>query len=252
MFNKASTSTLAHDENNNDHEEDDDNDENSPIKSASYMDELRQRLERVLNDPPSPILSLSSPVPSQQSSISIERHSCLPVSKSFRLPVQPVPTQVQSSTGYRSIPLSRVPLKSTSSSLSSTQTNHSIPSLIKGTSRGPTLITPPRLKPTTHTPQCLSSTENLRTTNNTNQIPAITVGSTPLPRKQLPSIQIPTRNLSYRTTNNSTTSGYQSHYTNGNYHHHHQQQMSKSFIMPSKRDGKLEFEFHKIIFIFFF
>jgi hypothetical protein len=209
------------------------------------MDELRQRLERVLNDPPSPIQSLSSPVPSQQSSISMERHSCLPVSKSFRLPIQPVPIQVQSSAGYRSIPLSRVPLKSTSSSLSSTQTNHSIPSLIKGTSRGPTLITPPRLKPTTHT-QCLSSTENLRTTNNTNPIPAITVGSTPLPRKQLPSIQIPNRNLSYRTTNNSTTSGYQSHYTNGNY----QQQMSKSFIMPSKRDGKLEFQFHKIIFLF--
>ncbi|CAF5059957.1 unnamed protein product, partial [Rotaria magnacalcarata] len=30
---------------NNDHDE---NNENSPIKSASYMDELRQRLERVL------------------------------------------------------------------------------------------------------------------------------------------------------------------------------------------------------------
>ncbi|CAF5197983.1 unnamed protein product, partial [Rotaria sp. Silwood1] len=39
----------------------DDNDENSPIKSASYMDELRQRLERVLNDSPSSIQSSSSP-----------------------------------------------------------------------------------------------------------------------------------------------------------------------------------------------
>ncbi|CAF5192146.1 unnamed protein product, partial [Rotaria sp. Silwood1] len=55
------TSTLASNEHNNEHVEVDDNDENSPIKSASYMDELRQRLERVLNDSPSSIQSSSSP-----------------------------------------------------------------------------------------------------------------------------------------------------------------------------------------------
>jgi len=199
------------------------------------MDELRQRLERVLNDPPSPIPSSSLPASSQQSSISTERHSCLPVSKSFRLPIQPVPTQVQSSAGYRSTAISRVPLKSTSSSLQ-TQTNHSIPPSTKGTIRGPTLITPPKLKSTTNS-QCLSSTENLRTTNH--QIPPITIGSTPLPRKQLPSFQINDRNLSYRTTNNTNTYGHQNHFTSGNYHHQ-QQQMSKSFIMPSKRDGMFQ------------
>ncbi|CAF4427942.1 unnamed protein product, partial [Rotaria magnacalcarata] len=81
----------------NEREQDENNDENSPIKSASYMDELRQRLERVLNDPPSPISSSSSPAPVQTTSNPIERHSCLPVSKSFRLPIQSVPIQVQSS-----------------------------------------------------------------------------------------------------------------------------------------------------------
>ncbi|CAF0763768.1 unnamed protein product [Rotaria sordida] len=247
-------STLADNEQNNEHEEVDNNDENSPIKSASYMDELRQRLERVLNDPPSPILSSSSPQTSlQQTSIPIERHSCLPISKSFRLPIQSVPIQVQSSSIYRPTPVSRFPLKSTTTPLSSsslqTQTNHSISSSTKGTIRGPTLITPPKLKSNINT-HCLSSTENLRTTNtnNTNYptTSTITVGSTPLPRKQLPSLQISDRNLSYRTTNNANTYGYQYHFTNGNYHHHHQQQqqqqqqqlqqMSKSFIMPTKRD----------------
>jgi hypothetical protein len=240
VFYLVSTSTLVNDENNKHEDENDDNDENSPIKSASYMDELRQRLERVLNDPSSPIpSSSSSPAPSQQSSIPIERHSCLPVSKSFRLPIQPVPTQVQSSAGYRPTVISRVPPKSTSSSLQ-TQTNHLIPPLTKTTIRGATLITPPKLKSTINS-QCLSSTENLRTThNNTNpQIPPMTVGSTPLPRKQLPSFQITDRNLSYRTTNHMNTYGYQNHFINGNYQQQQQQQqqMSKSFVMPSKRDG---------------
>ncbi|CAF1213571.1 unnamed protein product [Rotaria sp. Silwood1] len=240
------TSTLASNEHNNEHVEVDDNDENSPIKSASYMDELRQRLERVLNDSPSSIQSSSSPQTSlQQTSIPIERHSCLPVSKSFRFPIQSVPIQVQSSSIYRPTPVSRFPLKSPTPSSLQTQTNHSISSSTKGTIRGPTLITPPKLK-SNITTQCLSSTENLRTTNtnNTNHQTlstiTTTVGSTPLPRKQLPSLQILDRNLSYRTANNTNTYGYQYHFTNGNHHHQQQQQqqqqMSKSFIMPTKRD----------------
>ena len=215
------------------------------------MDELRQRLERVLNDSPSPIPSSSSPAPSQQSSIPNERHSCLPVSKSFRLPIQPIPTQVQSSAGYRPPAGSRVPLKSSTSSLHS-QSSHLMPPIAKGTIRGPTLITPPRLKSTTN-PQCLSSTENLRTTNHHHQQPAppaaISVGSTPLPRKQLPSFQMTDRNLSYRTTNSTNPYGHQYHYSNGNNH----QQMSKSFIMPSKRDGKicnLNYLFDQLVFLF--
>jgi hypothetical protein len=64
----------------------------------------------------------------------------------------------------------------------------------------PTLIPPPKLKAT-----------NLK--------PPITIGSTPLPRKQIPTYG----NLSYRTMNT----------TNRN----HQQQMSKSFIIPSKQEG---------------
>jgi hypothetical protein len=245
LFSVVSTSTLVNDENN------DDNDENSPIKSASYMDELRQRLERVLNDPPSPIPSSSSPAPSQQSSISNERHSCLPVSKSFRLPIQPIPIQVQSSAGYRPTVTSRVPLKSTTSSSLHSQTNHLIPPITKGIIRGPTLITPPKLKSTTNS-QCLSSTENLRTTNHQPPPPppTITIGSTPLPRKQLPSFPITDRNLSYRTTNSTNTYGHQYHFSNGNNNH---QQMSKSFIMPSKRDGKYLFQnFSKQTFSFFF
>jgi len=219
--NLNSNSTVNHDENNNtknpDEENIDDNDENSPIKSASYMDELRQRLERVVNNPPSPHPSSTS-----ISSIPVERHSCLPVSKSFRLPIQPAPAQVQSSIGYRLPGPSRVPLKST---LSTSKTP-----LTKGSIRGPTLITPPKLKSTTNS-QCLSSTENLRSAHQT--IPAITIGSTPLPRKQLPSISVADRNLSYRSPSTTTNPyGHQYHFTNGNHH----QQMSKSFIMPSKRD----------------
>ena len=68
----------------------------------------------------------------------------------------------------------------------------------------------------------------------------MTVGSTPLPRKQLSSFPLSDRNLSYRTTNNTNTYGYQYHLTNGNQQQQHQQ-MSKSFIMPTKRDGMLEF-----------
>jgi len=119
------------------HSINEDSDENSPIKSASYMDELRQRLERVLNDPP------------QQNSIS------------------------------RS-----------------------------------TLIPPPKLKSTN------------------NQIkPPITIGSTPLPRKQIPTFG----NLSYRTMNTTN-------------HHPHQQQMSKSFIISSKQEG-IQYNSMKISFL---
>jgi hypothetical protein len=217
----VSTSTLANDEG-----DEDNNDENSPIKSASYMDELRQRLERVLNDPPSPIPSSSSPASSHQSSNPTDRHSCLPISKSFRLPTQSVPSLIQSSISYHPTPISRVPLKS-----SQTQASHPIPSSTKAVIRGPTLITPPKLKSPTM-PQCLSSTENLRTANHNHhyhQTPPMTVGSTPLPRKQLQPFHIPDRNLSYRTPN---TYGHQYQFTNGNHH-----QMSKSFIMPSKREG---------------
>ncbi|CAF4683661.1 unnamed protein product [Rotaria sp. Silwood1] len=51
---------------NDDDDDNDDDNENSPIKSASYMDELRQRLERVLND--SPQQSSTSYHPIQSSS----------------------------------------------------------------------------------------------------------------------------------------------------------------------------------------
>ena len=71
----------------------------------------------------------------------------------------------------------------------------------------PTLIPPPKLKAT-----------NLRKIDN-HLKPPITIGSTPLPRKQIPTYG----NLSYRTMNT----------TNRN----HQQQMSKSFIIPSKQEG---------------
>ncbi|UJR30321.1 hypothetical protein I4U23_017858 [Adineta vaga] len=242
--NTISTSILSNDGNQNDQEEeeeeDDHNDENSPIKSASYMDELRQRLERVLNDPPSPIPSVSSPTQSQLSLNSLERHSCLPVSKSFRLPIPSIPTQVLSSAGNRPTAIPRIPPKSTSLSIP-TSSNHSVSSLTKGPARTTTtatLISPPKLKSTPST-QCLSSTENLRTMNTNHQTTSITIGSTPLPRKQLPAIQISARNLSYRLTNSSNTSGYQSQFTNGNHYQQQQQQqqhMSKSFIMPSKRD----------------
>jgi hypothetical protein len=120
------------------------------------MDELRQRLERVLNDSP------------QQFS--------RPIQSSLRL---------------------------------------------KEPTRRPTLIPPPlKLKPTNS--PCLSSTENLNKLNN--QIkPPMTVGSTPLPRKQIK----PYGNLSYRTMNTT------------NHHEQQQQPMSKSFIIPTKREGIL-------------
>jgi hypothetical protein len=73
----------------------------------------------------------------------------------------------------------------------------------------PTLIPPPKLKPI-----------NSSYLNSKNQIkPPMTIGSTPLPRKQIQSFG----NLSYRTMN-----------TNNRYP---QQQMSKSFIVPSKQEG---------------
>ena len=253
----VSTSTVLKRET---HEADDDddeepNDENSPIKSASYMDELRQRLERVLSDPTSPTPSSSSsspspappvpatppPLPSvQQSSSNVsERYSGLPVSKSFRLPMQPGPAQIHPSTAYRPAVFSRMPLKSNPS----TPTHHLIQPPTKAHLRGPTLIIPPKLKSSAIS-QCLSSTENLRSTDDTHQrhpsaLP-MTVGSTPLPRKQLQPYHILDRNLSYRTThqsnqNQNNSYGYHYSLSNGT---HHQQQMSKSFIIPSKRDGK--------------
>ncbi|CAF4356148.1 unnamed protein product, partial [Rotaria magnacalcarata] len=45
----SNTSTNNNNNNNSTNNDHDENNENSPIKSASYMDELRQRLERVLN-----------------------------------------------------------------------------------------------------------------------------------------------------------------------------------------------------------
>jgi hypothetical protein len=74
----------------------------------------------------------------------------------------------------------------------------------------PTLIPPPKLKPI----------NNCSYLNTKNQIkPPMTIGSTPLPRKQIQSFE----NLSYRTMN-----------TNNRYP---PQQMSKSFIVPSKQEG---------------
>jgi hypothetical protein len=79
----------------------------------------------------------------------------------------------------------------------------------------PTLIPPPKLKPINTS--YLNSTENLHTKNQIK--PPMTIGSTPLPRKQIQSFG----NLSYRTMN-----------TNNRYP---QQQMSKSFIVPPKQEG---------------
>ena len=98
-------------------------DENSPIKSASYMDELRQRLERVLSNSP------------EENSTSLHQSK-------------------------------------------------------------------------------LNLTEDVRQIK-----PPITIGSTPLPRKQMFSYG----NLSYRTMNTCIRPP--------------QQQMSKSFIIPSKQEG---------------
>ncbi len=136
------------------HPANDDEEDHSPIKSASYMDELRQRLERVLNDSP------------QQSSISSP----------------PIP--------------------------------------IKEPIHRPTLIPPPKLK--------LTNSFHLNSTENLHQIkPPITIGSTPLPRKQIQSFA----NLSYRTMNTP-------------HRHSQQQQMSKSFIIPSKHEGILVISNH--------
>ena len=220
-------------------DDDDQNDENAPIKSASYMDELRQRLERVLNDPSSPVPSISSsnsprpPSACSSSPLPLERHSCLPISKSFRLPTHTVPIQVQSAANHRSSILSRVPLKSTGTP--SIQSNHFTPLSNKTSSlRGPALVVPPKFKPTPVS-SCLSSTENLRSNPPAVSSP-ITIGSTPLPRKQLQPFQVPDRTLSYRTpSSSSSTYGYQHHFSNS---HPHQQQMSKSFIMPTKREGR--------------
>jgi hypothetical protein len=121
------------------------------------MDELRERLERVLNDPPPQYHPIQSSLP------------------------------------------------------------------IKGAIRGPTLISPSKLTSTNS--QCLNSRENFN-----KQLKApLTMGSTPLPRKQIQSFG----NLSYRTINTSTR-------------HHEQQQMSKSFMIPTKREGILFIEiFHQ-------
>ena len=88
----------------------------------------------------------------------------------------------------------------------------------KGTLRRPTLIPPPKLKSTKS--QVMNSTENIR--RMTPQIKSpLSIGSTPLPRKHLQ----PMGALSYRTM----------HPLN---HHSQQQMMSKSFILPSKREGQ--------------
>ena len=127
----------------------DEYEDRSPIKSASYMDELRQRLERVVNDPPS-------------------------------------------------------------ASLPSNSIAHR-----------PTLMVSPKLK------SSLESTDQLR-----RQKATITLGSTPLPRKQFPSIG----SHSYRTANFSSSSRQPSQST----------PMSKSFIIPSKRDGEIEADVRSI------
>lgn len=80
----------------------------------------------------------------------------------------------------------------------------------------PTLIPPPKLKPVNSS--YLNSTENLQTKKQIK--PPMTIGSTPLPRKQIQTFG----NLSYRTMN-----------TNNRYP---QQQMSKSFIVPTKQEGR--------------
>jgi hypothetical protein len=69
------------------------------------------------------------------------------------------------------------------------------------------LIPPPKIKST-----------NLQKIDNQLK-PPITIGSTPLPRKQIQTFG----NLSYRTMNTPNR--------------YHQQQMSKSFIIPSKLEG---------------
>lgn len=128
----------------------DEYEDRSPIKSASYMDELRQRLERVVNDPPSASLQ-----------------------------------------------------------------NNTL-------ARRPTLMVSPKLK------SSLESTDHLRRQKTT-----ITLGSTPLPRKQFPSIG----SHSYRTANFASSSSRQPSQSTA---------MSKSFIIPTKRAGEIEDDVHFI------
>ncbi|CAF1006284.1 unnamed protein product [Adineta steineri] len=150
------SSTSANNNNNNDEEEEDDDDDNDskncPIKSASYMDELRERLERVLNDTPQ---QCSSPI-----------HSSLQM---------------------------------------------------KEPTRRPTLLPAvPKLKSINS--QDLKPSEALNKINNQLKS-SLTIGSTPLPRKQIK----PSGTLSYRTMDTVN-------------HYHHQQSMSKSFSIPTKRE----------------
>ncbi|UJR16158.1 hypothetical protein I4U23_003068 [Adineta vaga] len=104
---------------------------------------------------------------------------------------------------------------------SSPQNSSSIqsPSQIKEPVRRATLIpAPPKLKPTNI--QCLDSVEPFNKKVNQIKSPTITA-STPLPRKQIKAYG----NLSYRTIDAI------------NYQRHQQQQpMSKSFIIPTKRE----------------
>jgi hypothetical protein len=200
------------------------NDENSPIKSASYMDELRQRLERVLNDP----ISLTSTATITPHPLSPT--SSLPISKSFRLPVQSTSIPMPSpSTSQRATMASRVPLKASASSFpSATLATSKISPL-----RAPTLIVPPKIKSNSNS-SCLSSTENLRTNVDHHPTP-ISIGSTPLPRKQMPSLTLPERNLSYRSSHGNQSHTLSYHLSSGV---PYTSSMSKSFILPSKRDGK--------------
>lgn len=180
------------------------------------MDELRQRLERVLNDSNS-TSNLPSLTNVQKSNSSLDRLNSGSILKTVR-PQNPI----QSSGIGRPPILSRVPTKSIPS------TSKNLP-----TSRTNSLITPPKLKSTIPTANvCLSSTENLRNHHeheiHQNLLP-LTVGSTPLPRKQ---IHINERNSSYRTSNAHSFSQ-----TNTLPNPNHVQNMSKSFILTTKREG---------------
>lgn len=152
----SSMMIVAHDDYQNSPETEP-NEDRSPIKSASYMDELRQRLERVLNDQPVLNSAPYSPIP----------------------PLIPTP---------------------------------------KSNLRRPILTASPKLKPaappSTHSPDPTGAVK-------TQIRPGVTLGSTPLPRKQLATVG----SQSYRTINASNHSPYLCP----------SPQMSKSFIIPSKR-----------------
>ena len=86
------------DDDDDDDEENDDDEANeiakSPIKSASYMDELRQRLERVLNES-----SAQNPPSTQSSSSSLTQVKQQPISRRPTLippPTKLKPTNIQS------------------------------------------------------------------------------------------------------------------------------------------------------------